>query len=32
MADWFEYIREAYSDWLVAPAATVGEETLVLDD
>ncbi len=29
---WFAYIRETYSDWLVAPAATVGEETLVLDD
>jgi hypothetical protein len=29
---WFAYIRETYSDWLIAPAATVGEETLVLDD
>ncbi len=29
---WPTYIRETYSDGPVAPAATVGEETLVLDD
>ena len=29
---WLAYIRETYSDWPVAPDATVGEETLVLDD
>jgi hypothetical protein len=29
---WLAYIRETYSDGPVAPAATVGEETLVLDD
>ncbi len=29
-AGWLEYIRETYPDGPVAPAATVGEETLVL--
>jgi hypothetical protein len=29
---WLVYIRETYSDGPVAPAATVGEETLVLDE
>ncbi len=29
---WLAYIRETYSDGPVVPAATVGEETLVLDD
>ncbi len=29
---WLAYIRETYSDGPVAQAATVGEETLVLDD
>jgi hypothetical protein len=29
---WLAYIRETYSDSPVAPAATVGGETLVLDD
>ncbi len=29
---WLAYIRETYSGWPVAPAATVGEDNLVLDD
>ncbi len=29
---WLAYIRETYSDGQVAPAATMGEETLVLGD
>jgi hypothetical protein len=29
---WLAYIRKTYSDGPVAPAATVGEQTLVLDD
>ncbi len=31
-AGWLAYIRETYPDGPVAPAATVGEETLVLGD
>ncbi len=29
---WIAYIRDTYSDGPVAPAATLGEETLVIDD
>ncbi len=29
---WIAYIRETYPDGPAAPAATVGEETLVLGD
>ncbi len=32
LAGWLVYIRKTYSNGPVAPAATVGEETLVLDD
>ncbi len=31
-AGWLAYVRETYPDGPVAPAATVGEETLVLGD
>jgi hypothetical protein len=31
-AGWLTYISETYPDGPVAPAATVGEETLVLGD
>ncbi len=31
-AEWLAYISETYPDGPVAPAATVGEETLLLGD